>query len=508
MDSSGNSQDSSANVPPGSSGQSSARPPQIVYVGDFPAKFPVLDDRLSVWVFKHTLHTVQGELPCWSFATDGLRAHGQKEIILTLRRSGTGPTDGFPSDPLYLFKTIYGFAERGQLADQGSYTELGPPGMFGRGDLVGLYYTAPQFPPGMDYTRFALSAILLSAEELAVGKQFGFTRMLAILGQAASYFPCPPWADPARPPLVSLEKMQAHSFLAKPVPQVRISGTHVCLEQRARLVLRLLESHKQGVSGMVNQLPARGPVVLITELSPHANACLVWQPGQTGIQAIGAPGSAGDIMAGNFVALCGECEADQLQLVEDGFMVWLTDESCDALWTALANGQPFTCQLAQIGGPPVSFVLEWEREIYHNPVDGTQAVAPGGWTRAGSPGQPIPGKRVQPAQLILLNSDDELRANLTPEDLSRYTQAVIQVVEGEFGQADEEPGQDLVLQFEIVPGDVTIRFASKPGLGEMRLAALGARLKTIPAPPVKEGPVRFQAFFWLWGGSGEPLPGP
>ncbi len=474
-------------------------------MSQFSLRIELIPGKLTVQVVHHNLTTLQGQLPCWSYVTDGLRAHRQNELIFTLRCKATEKPRDFPPDPLDFFRAVYSFAERGQLAHVGQYSELAPPGLFGRGDLTGLVYAAPQFPSGLQTHARMMSAILLTASELEVCKRFGVTRMLAILGQAYSYYPCPPWADRERPSLASPDEMQAKSILAKGIPLLRLPGAQFRLENRFRLVLRLLETSWQHLPGVFKQLRSNGPLAFLTEPDPKAVACLIWKPGQIEVQAIAAPDSGGSRVTGNFVMLCGEQAEDRLQMVEDGFLLWLTDATWDGLRQALETGQPFTTSLAQIGAPPVAFALEWAREFYHSPVDGRVYFAQGGWYSAGHPDPSSPQKLVQPG-IILLNTDDELYARITVEGLSNYTTQVVKSVEDQFGRAEEKPGQELVVQFEIGPqGNACIEMVSRPGLDQPRLDTLLERLKTIPVPPVKERSVLFQIYFRLWGGSGEPL---
>jgi len=51
----------------------------------YPSTLQVVPDKLSVQIHRYEVPYFQA-VPCWIHITDGLRAHKQKEVILTLKR--------------------------------------------------------------------------------------------------------------------------------------------------------------------------------------------------------------------------------------------------------------------------------------------------------------------------------------------------------------------------------------------------------------------------------------
>lgn len=116
------------------------------------ARFALVEGKLWAAVYSHTLDTVAGPLPCWTYATVGMQSAGQKEMLLTIKREEDEPETAFDRFLPNLFTAFYQFAQKGQRVDVGSYTQLGRGGtpLLGRSDFIGLIYTAPQPLKGIE----------------------------------------------------------------------------------------------------------------------------------------------------------------------------------------------------------------------------------------------------------------------------------------------------------------------------------------------------------------------
>ena len=90
-------------------------------------------------------------IPCWTYVSDGLRAHGQKELLLTLRRNDDEPPETFPREPFRFFTLMHSFAEQGRVVDAGDYSLLSAP-FFGRRStpFTAVAYIRRSPPSGFD----------------------------------------------------------------------------------------------------------------------------------------------------------------------------------------------------------------------------------------------------------------------------------------------------------------------------------------------------------------------
>jgi hypothetical protein len=466
--------------------------PQI----SFPVQFDLVPEKLSARVHLHDIDAQDGAVPCWTYVTNGLEAHGQKELIFSLRRGLKENPDDFPEAPLSFFTQLYHLAEQGRLVDAGEITEMATPSFLGH---KGLLYAPPQSCQNIEGLGAALAAILLTEEELTAVKEFGPTRVMARLGQAYSYYPCPPWSERGRPSLSFARSIQ-QSILAK-VPRLWMRGIRVRLEND-RIVLRLLPQLSERIRDRLDQISLNTPLALLTNLDPSAHGCLVWEAGQSQPAAITPPGSAGRHLCGCFMLFVPEQSEDGGKLIEDGFGMMLTDASWTAIRRALATGENVSVP-ATVGG--MSFQLEWIQTSYHNPIDGSVYHVEGGWNTYSPASSKEQDEESGPAlmkRMVLLTHEQEINVRVGTKPLAVYMRDVEQAVGRHFASPAPSDGQDLLVQFELWPGgNVEVGFASRPEITHEVLEELHTSLLALPTPTVTHDSIKFQIEFALWGGS-------
>ncbi len=306
---------------------------------------------LVVSVSRHVIDWPGGGLTCWSYVTEGLATHGQKEMVLTLSQ---GPALAEPSSSAHelfqLFETFQQLASQGRTVDVGDVTRFGERKPLGRH----LVYLPASPLPGVPVPREALAAMFVTDAELALVEANGAMRLMASLGHVYSHYPCPPWSDLERPELPASALREA-SILSRPA-RARVRGARV-LQLEGEIVLRMVPGSDKGF----RQMLAKSPGVetegfgLLTGFDPTADAWLVWSPGQRAPSAITPPGSRGERVGGCFVMFVPGQEKDEALIVEDGFAWMLTEASWTALLRALSEGQ----SLALLAESGKRLRLEW-----------------------------------------------------------------------------------------------------------------------------------------------------
>jgi hypothetical protein len=464
---------------------------------ELPIQVDLLSGELSARVYLHDVKSARGRLPCWSYVSEGLWEHGQKELILTLlREQGEKPSD-FPRGPLKFFLQVRQLAEAGNHVSAGDYTEFGSAGFLNH---RGLVYIPPQPFDDVELTSPSLAAILLTQQELEAVKAFGATRVTARLGRIYEHYPCPPWSDRGRSglePTMTLEE----SVLAQ-ISRSRATGASVCKEGN-RIVLSLLPAAGAALHRQLGELPSNAPIALLTELDPTADGCFVWEPGQTAPSAITPPRSQGSRLCGCFLALVPGRAENAGQLLEDGLMMMLNDQSWLAFQRALETREAVSLPAA---GEALDFALEWLEESYLNPIEGNVYQAEGGWRvhRPAGRGLQETADPIEVKRIVLLTPEHELAVRVSTETLSDYLEKINQTVQDYLAAQDPGPGQDLLLQCEVQPpGEAEMKLASRPGIAAEVLQEVYDRLQALTAPEVSGGPIAFQVIFAAWGGSGE-----
>jgi len=219
-------------------------------------RFQLIEGKLWAEVYAPTLQTQDGPLPCWTYATVGLRSVGQKEMLLTIKREKGEDASAYDRFLPNLFTTFYQLAQNGQRVDIGGFTQLGKGGtpLLGRADLLGLLYAAPQPIPGLEISPDHLMVLLATERELKLALSLGETRFLSRLGHATRYYPVPPWADRKRPEVYGPEAEERKSLLGK-VHCTAVPGVKVRLENRKTASIETQKKTAPPGSGMMVSLP-------------------------------------------------------------------------------------------------------------------------------------------------------------------------------------------------------------------------------------------------------------
>jgi len=460
----------------------------------FPQSVDVIPGKLRVRIFLHEIKYEKEIFPCWSFVTDGLVAQKQKEIIFTLRRgSGQRPED-YPRELLDLFATFFHYAERGQIVDVGQSSLFGESGLEGNRGFRGVGYIEPRGFPGVETKDVPLLAgILLKNDEAQIAWDLGLTRVTALLGMKYRYYPCPTWSDLKREPVATLQAMEkSHLWEIARVP-ARASY----YEERKHVFLSVLPSSRASLEGFLNKLPPTKPLALRTQPDLRANACLVWHSGHDQPVAITPAGSDGSRKTGAFLAFIPEQDTNEIQTVEDGFFLYLTNSAWQKIREALLSGTDVFVPPAGVGDASITVV--WAKPaVYTSPVSGETYTAER-WTTY-KPETTLPPKErvaVSSSRIVLLTSQHDLEARSTAEDLAAYVNAIENVVDTFFTPLERRTNRELTIQLALTTAEHEVRFLAVPDLSPDVAEDLHERLESVPSPKVG-GPVKLDFILSLW----------
>jgi hypothetical protein len=291
----------------------------------------IVPGQLCASVGERSIPAAGGEVPCWSYLSQGLAAHGQPEILFLLRRYPDEITA--PEAPLRVFGALLPVVQRGQVALAGGYTGFGPSPFFASRGWAGWIYVPA--PPSLGVAPGTLLALAVTRDELDVAIRFGASRIAARLGQATGHYPYPPWSEPRAP--VAIRGEVEESVLAR---VFLIGGLDATVTREAERVVIVLPRAAQRT--LADQLPNLGHDVCVAVAAtpaPHTDGCLVWVPGQPAPQAIVAAGAAGRRLAAAFALLVPQQVDDDTVLVEDGVALTITDTTWARIRRALVAGE-------------------------------------------------------------------------------------------------------------------------------------------------------------------------
>jgi hypothetical protein len=426
----------------------------------FPVHVEILPGELSAAIHLHIIDTNRREIPCWSYVTEGLARHGQREMIFTLVRQAGELAENYARDPLGFFQTILNLSKQGRTVDAGDFTRLRGPEFMG---FSGITYIQPVWlPPDNVSDRLAMIGLL--EDEIAALQEFGATRVLNILGNAERFYPAPYWTERNRPSCMS-PKWSA-SILAN-IRRVPASGFRVFKEEN-RIILRAHAGAARRTTEALRSLPPSEPLALLTAIDPSADAALVWHPGQTEPHAITPPGGQGRRLCGSFVILLPEQETDKEELFEDGYVLHLTSATCERLRNAIVEQENLQTPVFEVRWIPDGFeeYLPWPREGARMQTGCIRAV-----------------------RIILLQPDTETMAAITVEALAAFTKTVESAVDARFTGYPSRT--ELRITIEVRPGsNASYELATRSPVDDSILQQLWKDLQKCSVPAVKK-PIRF-----------------
>ena len=419
----------------------------------------LVSGELSVTVHVHFINGTGGlDIPCWSYVTEGLARHRQREAILTVvRQSGEEP-ESYPSQPMEFFRVLLDFAKQGQIVEAGGFTWLAGGGLLG---FRGFAYTEPVWvPPGDSPARNWLAVIGLTEDELTTLREFGSTRVLSILGQAARFYPAPYWNERNRPSRISMDSMRG-SLLA------RVSRFHApsfsVFREGSRIVLRAYAGRAEETVKALRALAPEAPLALLTRVHPSADGALVWLPGHAQAAAITPPGSSGKRICGSFVLFLPEQQADKEQVLEDGYALHLTTQSWRRLRSAILSQEDIETPL---------FVLHWTQAGFVEFLLSPDRVA-------------LPAGRRLAKQIVLLQPDAESQATITAAALVGFAKSVEDKVLAQFSLHSAKGELRATIEFHP-GGKASYDLATRGEIDKTSLQRLLEELQMLVPPAVKK----------------------
>lgn len=94
---------------------------------------------LTVSIYEHPVDSNQGMVPAWSYISEGLIKHGQKETVFTILQKLSDDPELYPRDAIKFLHHMYICAEKGQIVEVGDLTEFRDTCIIGN-QFVGLIF--------------------------------------------------------------------------------------------------------------------------------------------------------------------------------------------------------------------------------------------------------------------------------------------------------------------------------------------------------------------------------
>jgi len=450
-----------------------------------PHRAEVVPGKLYVTVYAHDIKTSGQKVPCWSFVSEGLERHGQHEIVFTLRRPRGKTWEDFSQEILGMFEGFYANAEQGNRvkAYDGSIRAKEALFLANKGPWGVIYIPAEMFD-GVEVPFEALAAVLIKGDEVEVMGKSSALRIASMLGAEYQYYPCPPWSDPSRKPVVSMKQF-GKSVLNR-VDKARMPGLAVSLSEAggaSMVFLRIEGGAAAGLGSLVAKLPDKGVIALMTDPDPSATMRYAWLPavGKTGV----IYAETGLHVSGCFALLIyGEEMEEGGGKFEDGISLILTPSSWNKLKASLTSLQ--TARIRLSDNTLVTTVF-----VHISTFD------------------PLKPKPFVPRYIGLYQSQEELRARLGDmSSLNDYVRLFESAVSSALVGGEQGDARGFLIAVGVKPGKKVMHWceAIEGSLPEGTLNKLETLLGNIPPIEVKDGPVAFILKGALWGREVKALP--
>ena len=444
----------------------------------FPHRIDGLADSLALTVFEHEMAALGRSIPCWTFVSDGLLGHGQKELVLTVARARGEHPQGFAHEVAGFVTAVHRVAGQGQLVDVGELTLFGG---LGPGGAQGVAYIHPEPLPGVEIPLSSLAVIPLMGAEAQLARDFGLARVMARLAAHYRFYPCPVWWERGRTAIAAV--LGDDTSLLAQMPRVHIRGVSARMEG-STVRLSVHPAAREGLQRTLAAAPRDVAFALMIEPDVEADGMFVWRPGEDALSAATPEGSRGERLSLAFVGFAVGVDDVGGRVMEDGAMLMLTAEAWQALCAALDAGEPFTVP-PTVGN--VGLQLHWMADRYVSSVDGRAYGVGAGWrTYHPSSATPSSSRPRVLDRIALLTSEEHMAGRVTAEALSAYMDGLEREFVQQCGAGPERV--EIFIRVELRPGQPA-RVVGQGDLDETRIAELIAR---VAPPAITGGSVAFE----------------
>lgn len=447
-------------------------------------------------------------LPCWCFATYGLRKYDTKEVCLLLECL---PDElAVPEHVLQYLALLEDYAKRGVKMVEGSFTRLGGDPFLDHTDIAGFVYVRARPSHSIDNLVVPsapfLFAILVKTEELCWVEQRHFHRLMLRLGHQYRYYPFPLWCSRGRKPVYrGFHDSVVSTDQVACIPDV---VTH-CDTAGKMVTMYLPKSRHPEMLEMLKELSVEDLTALpfLTEISDVADGHMVFSPDAEQPQCITKHSGKPATIGVSFVVIAvppknlTETPNSGANHIEDGILTIVQRDQLKEVYEALKNRKDWT--LKSDGFPLLGLSIKWVdkpvneiTDLWSSPIDGISM------SKLETQKRTIPGAEgatnhqrcgIFLSDVILISNSQQLRvAGIQSSQLARLTTAISETVEAVLKPFWESSGlsgiQRIGLRFFVKP-DLShgiYSCGSQPGKVPINCSeALRRRLLKLEFPKVR-----------------------
>ena len=443
-----------------------------------PIRFELIPNQLYVTVSLNEVQQGEISFGCWTFISEGLKSLGQKEIVFILEKKNDEADNAYPTMVLNLIATMWNRAQNGILTSEGDILEIGESG-FIEPHFKAVAFQHPFGLTGLGDENLYLIVNLLTKEETEVVKQFGLSRVVALQGFKYNHFPSPPWIVRDRDSVVTEEqKLEMLKSIAAKVPFFHVRGFRLKLTADT-IHLECRKDQKELLRETLKQLPMEAPFAISSEICYESDAILTWQQdmsnGPTAISKPGAQGGPDALMSGCFMAVIPEQDANDLQVLEDGFLLSLETKKWEQIRNFMLTGKNGSVSMSPSDG---KCVVDWYEpaEVINELRLKVLELLPTLENEEGN---------IKVTKAEVVGDFSKVAEFIEPIFLRRLTEGVEATVMGYYTDREPEHDQKIKLVMTLSPGPKAAwAFSAEPAADQMLMKGIELRLNELPLPEV------------------------
>ncbi|MFN8656928.1 MAG: hypothetical protein U0105_11365 [Candidatus Obscuribacterales bacterium] len=294
-------------------------------------------------------------MQAWFYQSHGLSTLNQPEVLVVVLKRTKEADDAYPIDPVGLINSL-GIAKTSPetILHPGMYADV--PGFMSSTFPAVIFIKAPTVE-GVAIPSGTLVAVPITDQEHKVCQVAGSSRVMSQLAFENNYLPCPFWCKRNRKTVYTdaqVDQMRRDPFTsgspsfvsdASALMRTKICTLSITPELGTKLALALKQT-KAKHACLRMQL----------QRDPRAARIPLWHPDKKAAREYLVRSGTDDSVSPQFLLIASDQPEDRLDIVQDGFALFLTNASYEKLIKSL-TGEPEPIPLA--AGDAVQFSTMW-----------------------------------------------------------------------------------------------------------------------------------------------------
>jgi hypothetical protein len=281
-----------------------------------------------------TIHVV-------TYSSNGLWTYNQQEIVLIFKHDGEQSSlDQLTKKVTQYYHIVQQYAAKGTLVDDKDYTEI--RGTF-IGRISGFTYSKQAVPQGVETVCQDVPFLIgvgMTPKELHYCRQYGNTRIHALMGSIYRWYPCPSWIDGDRQCMITSEvEARLQTSLLKSIPKLLLSNVRVRMNTLTNAIqMEICRSSQQAFIEDLGQVVANNIDVftLLCSFDAQSGVHYVYNvtdsPHQQAIHNV--QGGKKSLIGGSFIIFCVVDGPLDIRVIEDGYSMTLNRQIMNQLLAA------------------------------------------------------------------------------------------------------------------------------------------------------------------------------